>query len=119
MITTFDDITEELSDDELKLVQPLINGLKLRTAANPVKAPAIVKGMNAYAEANGLIKISEVRLRKLVNYIRTNSIAPVIATSKGYYMSTDNNEIRVQIESLKQRARSILSCANGLEKFLK
>ena len=34
-------------------------------------------------------------------------------------MSTDDNEIRVQIESLKQRARSILSCANGLEKFLK
>jgi carbamoylphosphate synthase small subunit len=119
MIAGFDDITEELTNDELKLVQPLINGLKTKTSDNPVKAPFIVKGMNAYAEKHGLIKISEVRLRKLVNYIRSNGIAPVIATSKGYYMSTDQEEIKLQIESLKQRARSILSCANGLEKFLK
>lgn len=118
MISTFDDITEELTEDELKLVTPLINGLKFRKAANPIKAPEIVRGMNAHAIKHDLIKITDVRLRKLVNYIRTNSIAPIIATSKGYYYASDPNEIRVQIESLNQRARSILSCSKGLEKFL-
>jgi len=119
VISNFEDITEDLTKDELKLIDPLISGLESRTSKNPVKAPTIVRGMNSYAKEHGLTKISEVRLRKLVNHIRSNSIAPIIATSKGYFLPTDREEIRSQIESLEQRARSILSCASGLERFLR
>jgi hypothetical protein len=118
MIANFEEITEELTEDEKKLIGPLIRGLRHRTSKNPIKAPKIVKIMNEYAEECGLIKISEVRLRKLVNYVRSTGRAPIIATARGYFMSYDQEEIRLQIRSLRQRARSIDSCADGLEGFL-
>ena len=46
MINNFEDFTEELNPDELKLVAPLMNGLRTKTKQNPIKAPEIVKAMN-------------------------------------------------------------------------
>ena len=51
----------------------------------------------------------------MVSHIRSNGLA----TSKGYYVSNDVAEIKGQIESLEQRARSIQSCADGLLNYLK
>ena len=45
MINNFEDFTEELSPDELKLVAPLMNGLRTKTKENTIKAPEIVKAM--------------------------------------------------------------------------
>ena len=118
MINNFEDFTEELSPDELKLVAPLMNGLRTKTKENTIKAPEIVKAMNVFAEKNGLIKITEPRLRKLFNHIRMKGILPIIATSQGYYVSYDKQEITDQINSLTQRANSILKSADGLRNFL-
>jgi hypothetical protein len=57
-------------------------------------------------------------LRKLVNHIRVKGILPIIATSQGYYVSYDKQDILDQINSLTQRANSILNSANGLRNFL-
>ena len=59
------------------------------------------------------------RLRKIVNYIRTNALQPLMATSKGYFVSNDVNVIMDQIQSLNQRAKSIRDCAHGLELLIK
>ena len=118
MINNFEDFTEDLTPDELMLIKPLMNGLKTKTKENTIKAPEIVKAMNVFAQKNGLIKITEPRLRKLVNHIRMNGIMPIIATSQGYYVSHDKQEILDQIHSLTQRANSILNSANGLRNFL-
>jgi hypothetical protein len=118
MINNFEDFTEELSPDELKLVAPLMNGLRTKTKEHTIKAPEIVKAMNVYAEKNGLIKITEPRLRKLVNHIRLKGILPIIATSQGYYVSYDKQEVLDQIYSLTQRANSIMKSADGLRNFL-
>jgi len=118
MINNFEDFTEELTPDELKLVAPLMNGLRTKTKENTIKAPEIVKAMNVFAQKNGLIKITEPRLRKLVNHIRVKGIMPIIATSQGYYVSYDKQDILDQIHSLNQRANSILNSANGLRNFL-
>jgi hypothetical protein len=118
MINNFEDFTEELSPDELKLVAPLMNGLRTKTKEHTIKAPDIVKAMNIFAEKNGLIKITEPRLRKLVNHIRVKGILPIIATSQGYYVSYDKQEILDQINSLTQRANSIIKSADGLRNFL-
>jgi len=53
-------------------------------------------------------------LRKLTHFLRCNSILPLIATSKGYYVSYDNAEIDKQIKSLQERAAAIIESANGL-----
>lgn len=114
MITNFEEHTQELSEVELSLLPKIIAGFKNYTSSNPIKEPEIVSRFN---ERNA-IKLSGARLRKIVNYIRTNGLLPLIATSKGYYVSYDREEIRKQIESLRQRANSIDTCANGLRKYL-
>ena len=119
-ITNLEEITYELNDEELKILPILINGFKNKKKESPIKAPEIVKRCNEYlTQTNIKVKLTEPRLRKLVNYIRTNSILPLIATSSGYYVSTDRMEIINQIESLEQRANSIARCALGLKHFLK
>lgn len=121
MITNFEELTHELTSDEKTLLPFLINGFKKRTNQNPVKAPDIIKGVNQNPAKFGLrvkYKFSEVRLRKLCNFIRSEGILPLIASSKGYYVSYDKNEIINQIKSLNERGEAIINSANGLKKFL-
>ena len=119
MITNFEYLTREMTDEEKKLVPILIKGFSTKTKDNPIKAPEIVQSINGKRETLGLkLNFSEVRLRKIVNFIRAEGILPLIATSNGYYCSKDKEEIKNQIESLTQRAEAIMSSANGLNKFL-
>ena len=75
--------------------------------------------MNVFLENNGYkIRLTQPRLRKLVNYIRSNSLIPLIATSQGYFTTDCKQTIQEQIKSLQERANSIERCAQGLKKFL-
>ena len=75
--------------------------------------------MNVFLENNGYkIRLTQPRLRKLVNYIRSNSLIPLIATSQGYFTTDCKQTILEQIISLQERANSIERCAQGLKKFL-
>jgi len=119
MITNFEEITKELTEEEKKLVPILIKGFNTKTKDNPIKAPEIVSAINSKRETLGLkSNFSEVRLRKIVNFIRAEGILPLIATSNGYYCSKNKEEIKSQIESLTQRADAIMVSANGLKKYL-
>jgi carbamoylphosphate synthase small subunit len=119
MIKNFENITEPLTDEEHKILPVVINGLKTKSKSNPVKAPAIVKGLNKYCKDHNIkLEISEPRLRKMVNYIRKKGILPVIATSVGYYVSYDKQEIKKQIESIEQRCNAMLASVDGLKSFL-
>jgi hypothetical protein len=113
MITGFETLTKELTEDELKLVRPICRGLETKTKSNPIKGADIVKAMKKAGH-----KFSEVRLRKIINFIRTNSMLPVIATSEGYYCSRDKRELTKHIISLNERASAIQRAADGLNKFL-
>ena len=120
MITNFEDITHELSEEEMKIIPILLRGFKSHTEKEPIKAPEIVKAMNhhiSYMELN--FKMTDARLRKCVNYIRCKGLLPLIATSNGYYVSYDREVIESQIRSLTERANSIRRCADGMQKFLK
>jgi hypothetical protein len=117
MITNFEQITSELSESEMMLIKPLILGLKTKTKENPIKAPDIIKSMNEFADKKGLVKMTGARLRKCINYIRSNSLLAVIGTSQGYYVSQDRLEIEKQIKSLIERSNSILNCVRGLERL--
>lgn len=113
MITNFEQITADLNEYELSLVPAFINGFKHHSKQNPIKAPEILRKMKERG-----YKVSDARLRKIVNYMRSKSILPVIATSQGYYTSFDPDEIRKQAKSLQERASAIESCANGMLAFL-
>jgi len=113
MITNFENITKDLTTEEKRLIPVLIGGFKLKTKSNPVKAPDIISRLRESG-----YKITQPRLRKLCNLIRSESIIPLIATSKGYFVSYDKEEIRKQVLSLQERSDAILNSAKGLEQFL-
>jgi hypothetical protein len=113
MITNFEAITSELSEEEEQLLPILIKGFLFRKKENPIKGPEIVTALKAKG-----YKITEPRLRKLCNYIRSHSLIPLIATSNGYYVSYDKEEIKLQIRSLTDRAEAIVNSALGLQYFI-
>jgi hypothetical protein len=118
----FNEFTHDLTPDELELVPLVINGFKKYTKENPIKTDKVINNFNDFLSKNTkykIRKISGVRLRKLINYIRTNGMLPIIGSSVGYYTSYDSDIIQEQITSLQERANSILGCSNGLSKFLK
>jgi hypothetical protein len=118
MIKNFENITYELTPKELELVELVMNGFNGYRKDSPIKAPEICAGMNKYLSENNIkMKFTSVRLRKFVNYIRANSLLPLIATSKGYYVTDSQDEIDSCVESLKNRANGILEAAKGLEKL--
>ena len=117
----FNDHTHDLTPDELLLVPLVINGFKKYKKDNPIKSDAVIEGFNVFLSKNTKYKIrklSGVRLRKLINYIRSTGQQPIIGSSKGYYVSFDAKDIQEQIKSLEERANSILGCSNGLSTFL-
>jgi hypothetical protein len=119
MVKNFESETQELSQEELMLVNPLMLGLESKTKAKPIKGKDIIQKMNVFAKEKKLPKLNDVRLRKLINHIRSNSLLPVMASSKGYYVSYDKEDIMAQVDSLNQRAKSIMNCAKGLQNFVK
>ena len=119
MITNFETITEDLTADEKVLVPMIINNIKLFTEHNPVKSPEFIKQINRKLDEIGLKQqIRDVKFRKLVNFIRSSGMLPIIATSEGYYYTEDGNEILKQIKSMRERANSINNAADGMELWL-
>lgn len=119
MIKGFEKITEPLTHDEELLCEVVLSGLVLRSKENPVNGKEICSKINARLSKYGTkCKMTEPRLRKIINHIRVNGIAPVMATSNGYFISYDPATIADQIKSLRDRATGIFAAASGLSKFL-
>jgi len=121
MITNFEEITRGLSDDEKRLINVLVNAFTkvFNGKEKAIKGPELISQINEWNKTQGIkVVLSEPRLRKLSNFIRSKGIIPLISTSKGYYCSYDKFEIQLQIKSLQERADAILTSANGMRRFL-
>jgi hypothetical protein len=116
MINGHESFTEELNEEERMLANRLISAFSKRSKNNPVTANEIVTGVNKNMKLTQ--KFSDRRLRKIINHYRVNAILPIISTSKGYYVSYDENEIEGMIISLTQRANSILEGCFGMQRIL-
>jgi len=106
MINGFEEQTEDLSEYEREELLPiLLKHLPRKIGIeNAITGGAINHGLK-----NNLgIKVSGARLRKLINHIRKNDLIPcLVASSKGYYVATDNADVQRFIESLEQRETAI------------
>jgi hypothetical protein len=127
MLVNFEHVTQNLNSEDKKIVPYLQKVLETKTIDKPALSEIIVWETNmlirqAISTGNHsakIKKINDVKLRKLINYMRTHDILPVCSTSKGYFISYDKKVLEKQIVSLSQRANSIMSCAYGLERFIK
>ena len=112
MIEGFEKETEELNDFEKSLLPKFVAGLSTKKG----KGAAITnKQMIAGLKDRG-IEVGEARVRKIINHIRnTGLVEGLIATSKGYYVSNDIEEINKYIESLLGRESAIRIVREGFE----
>lgn len=117
MVNGFEKETEDLSEYELTELLPiLVKHLPRKLGVeNATTGAAIRKGI----ELNLDFVISGARLRKLINHIRKNDLIPcLVASSKGYYVATDNSDVKRFIESLEQREAAIRNVRISMQRQL-
>jgi len=114
MITNFEDQTHELTPYEREELLPVI-AKALSTKIGKAKAVTNKVMVDGLYTNRGL-KTTGPRMRKIIHEIRiTGAVPRLMATSKGYYVSNDKNELLTYANSLHQRANSILSIAKQIE----
>ena len=116
MINGFQTQTEPLTDYERDTLLPVIcRGLVTKVGEKmAITNTAITKAMRGAG-----YQLTEARLRKIINHIRTKGMVKwLIATSKGYYIATSVDEMRQYIESLRGREDAIRAVRESMEKHL-
>ena len=106
MITGFEELTEPLTEkEETVFLPPILQGLRAKIGREmAVTNKVIIQGLRV----NRGIKISEARVRKIINHIRCNDLVPcLIATSEGYYIAQTEQELLDYEESLAGREDAI------------
>lgn len=138
MVEGFEEYTHELTDKE-KLLLPFVKmGLANRGKNNPITGAELIKKMNIWINGqndkirltgssvvegivlkNIMPQITQPRLLKIIQHFRASGQLPILAVGgkkKGYYVSYDQFDIKAQIRSLEQRAKGVLSGADGLRR---
>jgi len=116
MLPGFETQTEDLSDyEKYTLVPVFITGFRNKYGKqNAVTNKSIVTRLKVK------YKISDVRVRKIINYIRNHGLIPgLVASSEGYYISHDVSELKRYVQSLQGRENEIRRVKEVTIKFLK
>jgi hypothetical protein len=110
MINGFENETGDLNEFELGLVPGFVKGFNTKQGKNnAITSKEIIRKYSDHG-----IKLTGARIRKIVNHIRTNGLVKnLIASSAGYYISNDPDELEAYKQSLIQRANAILAIANS------
>lgn len=105
MITGFEEITAKLTSEELQMIPVLVEGLNGSSKKQPFN------NLQMRTRLAVLCKkvVDNARIRKMINYISINKLTrqPLVANSKGYYITGDEFEIFRYCSSLKDRANAI------------
>jgi hypothetical protein len=113
-LTLFENITEQLTDAEKeKFVPMLIDTLSYTHPEHRM----IGKNICGWFKASGC-EVSEIRLRKMINYIRVLNLIPgkvLIGAGNGYYLTDDPKIVEDQIESIQGRIDSMAAVVDSLK----
>ena len=112
MLKGFEEYTGPLNDYEYHIVLPALASL-LRQCVGEANART-----NAQLRASleyGTIKVSDPRLRAVINEIRTSDTVPyLVASSKGYYVATSVEEVEDYARTLDSRIREMTRVRDAL-----
>ena len=116
MITTFETQTKPLNEYERETLLPIM----VRCLAKHIgKSCAISNAQMCEKMALYGYQIGEVRVRKIINHIRSNGLVEcLIATGKGYYVTESIQEMETYIESVKNREDAIRAMRLSMEEQL-
>jgi len=103
MINGFNEQTNPLNDDEMKLLSGFVKGLSSKIG----KENSITnKDIRTKYQNIGII-IPDARVRKLINHIRIKGyVKNLCATSNGYYVARTKEEFEDYLKGLKDRIDS-------------
>lgn len=114
MLTLFTNITEQLTDLEKNTLVPmLLDWLKITNAGVRMKSKWLCQCFHA-----NNYDVSEVRIRKMVNYIRViNAAKPkvLIGAGNGYFLTNDIKIVNEQIQSLEGRIDSMQAAIDSIK----
>jgi hypothetical protein len=116
MITGFEEITKDLSELERNQVAQLVKILhwKAKGKENVISNDALQFDMLGYGH-----QVSDVRIRKMINFIRTKGlITNLLANSRGYWISSNNDEVLKYYQSLTDRIKAIEAVRDQLEPIM-
>ena len=114
MIEKFASESAPMSDVERDSYLPYIVK-RLKNNVGEKMAVCNAKICNAISREFGT-QIKESRLRKIINVIRrTGEIDCLLASNKGYYVADNAQDVKIYIESLKQRESAIKEVREALE----
>lgn len=104
MITGFEEYTKSLSKEEQRIAPVVVNMLSYATGHQmAITAKKISKAVKKLGH-----KMRGPRVRKMIHELRVNQVVPnLIASSNGYYVSTDQKEKERYIKSLDERIAAI------------
>ena|SRR3990167_116441 len=116
--------TQSLNQDEKEILLPMvIRGLETKIGKrNQITAGLMAKRLTANLAINRpelSLKITDVVIRKLIHYIRTNDLIHcLVANGNGYWIEDDPAKVRTYIEGLRGRIASETAMADSLERQL-
>ena len=116
MINGFETYTANLNEYEKNTLLPIfIKGLSKKVGhKNAVTNKQMVQGLKNLGH-----NVNDARVRKLINHIRNHNLIPgLIASSKGYFISHNPEEVESYVQSLAQRANEINRIKNGMMRYL-
>ena len=112
MITYFEDETKPLDVYERELLPIMVKSLQRHVG----RRQAVTNRAMQSGLAESGYEISDARIRKLISHIRINGLVEcLMATSKGYYVTTDVKELEDYVESLRGRVRAIDAVVNAMQ----
>jgi hypothetical protein len=117
MIAGFEDITFKLTESEMKLVPEIAICLSRRVGV--INAISNAQIAEAYKQKRSII-IPGPRIRKIISYIFMKEMVPgLVATSKGYYVSTSITELQRYDKSLEGRENAIHARRVKVQEYIK
>ena len=113
MVRGFEAYTEPLNQREREIVAPLLarqlewrKGKALAVTNNELREMMRDKGYH----------LGDAKIRALINHIRINGLVErLVASSLGYYIAEDANELADYCDSLREREAAIRAVRQALE----
>ena len=116
MIDGFQKETAKLNDYERTVLLPVMVKCLERKIG---KENAVTNAYMCVKMNEKGYEISEARVRKIINHIRTNwLVSRLMASNTGYYVTNDADELRAYITSLKGREEAIRAVRKAVEEQL-
>lgn len=111
-------LLDKLNKDDINILAPLL--VKMFIAKTSKDQPLQTRKITTFfTEKKTQIGFTGAfttqRLQKLVNYIRVNSILPVISSNNGYYYSEDKQDIMEMILNFEGRIAAMKAAMEGLK----